>query len=449
MLYLRTGLPGASKTLNTLREITHDPKNAGREIYYHNIKLLLLDFDVCHSFQGYFYGVYLPSLTKATIKPVNKRLQKIHGDGELADKTSFPHLIHIYDAWLESKGDVLLWLYWVRIVYPESARENLKLYIDSAEKDHVTVETLKQFNLDWRQFKDPALWYELPRQSIIVMDECQQTFPPRPVGARVPLHCSEFETHRHKGWDIHLVTQDAKLLDNHVRRLAGCHVHYFNPFKSNRVTRYQADKVFDQEDYFQKKNTIRSVIVRDKTMYGLYWSADAHTHKLVLPKKLILVLLVPFLVIFLAWYLISGSWSSTPPPSNQQSSQANSQTQNIAAIQPPPTVDAYTPTDKKPIYDQIKPFSAVPADTPIGQLCDSLTYAGYELKTRYNRPVVEHFFTCELPYREDEAENQENFIKPSLLLDGYYLSNIGFTFEYKNRMPVLSYGNTRYIFPRY
>ena len=79
-------------------------------------------------------------------------------------------------------------------------------------------------------------------------------------------------------------------MDNHVRRLTGCHVHYFNPFKSSRVTRYQADKVFDQDDYFQKKNTISSIIKRDKNFYGLYWSADAHTHKLVIPTKLLLVL---------------------------------------------------------------------------------------------------------------------------------------------------------------
>lgn len=448
MLYLRTGLPGASKTLNTLREITHEPRNAGREIYYHNIKLLLLDFEVCSSFQGYFYGVYLPGLDKKALVPVNKRLKKIHDVGELADEKTFPHLIHIFDAWLASKGDVLLWLYWVRVVYPESARENLRLYIESADKESVTVETLKQFNLDWRRFETPALWHELPRQSIIVMDECQQTFPPRPVGAKVPIHCSEFETHRHKGWDIHLVTQDAKLLDNHVRRLAGCHVHYFNPFKSNRVTRYQADKVFDQDDYFQKKNTISSVIVRDKSMYGLYWSADAHTHKLVLPKKLILLVLVPFALAWLVWYLISGSWSSNTQSIPVQSG-ANSPTQSAAQPATAASNNAYIPTDTPVAFEQIKPYSAVPADTPIGQLCQSLTYAGYELTTRYGQYWPEHFFNCELPYSADEAKNDENFVKPSLLLDGHYLSNIGFTFEYRNRMPVLSYGNTRYIFPRY
>ena len=442
MLYLRTGLPGASKTLNTLREITHEPRNAGREIYYHNIKLLLLDFEVCSSFQGYFYGVYLPSLDKKTRVPVDKRLKGIHDVGELATEQTFPHLIHIYDAWLVSKGDVLLWLYWVRIVYPESARQALKLFIDSAERDAVTVETLKQFNLDWRRFDNPALWYELPRQSIIVMDECQQTFPPRPVGARVPLHCSEFETHRHKGWDIHLVTQDAKLLDNHIRRLAGCHVHYFNPFKSNRVTRYQADKVFDPEDYFQKKNTISSIITRDKSMYGLYWSADAHTHKLVLPKKLILLLVVPFAIAWLVWYLLSGSWASNTQ-SGVQSQQSQQQSQNSAQT-------ADKPQKLPPVFPDIKPHSQLPADTPIGELCEQFTYSGFELKKGlYGTYSAVHFFTCELPYTEDEAKNDENFVKPSLLIDGYYLNRLGFNFEFLNRMPVLTYNGVQYIFPRY
>ena len=197
---------------------------------------------------------------------------------------------------------------------PKISFETIGIFLDSAEKDQITIESLKQFKLDWRYFDEPALWFELPRNSIIIIDECQQTFPVRPVGAKVPRHCSEFETHRHKGWDIHLVTQDAKLMDNHVRRLTGCHVHYFNPFKSSRVTRYQADKVFDQDDYFQKKNTISSIIKRDKNFYGLYWSADAHTHKLVIPTKLLLVLPVPFLIAFLVWYLVSGNWSTNTQP---------------------------------------------------------------------------------------------------------------------------------------
>lgn len=444
MLYLRTGLPGASKTLNTLKEIIEDKNNAGRPVYYNNIKLLMLDFEVCRSFAGWFYGIYWLELDEKKKPPLQKRLLRIHGEGELASLVTFPHLEQLYTAWLDNKGDVLLWLYWVRLLYPAARREELRLYLEFAEKEQITVESLKQFNLDFRHFEHPSKWYELPRNSIIIIDECQQTFPPRPVGAKVPQHCSEFETHRHKGWDIHLVTQDAKLLDNHVRRLAGTHVHYFNPFKSSRVTRYQGDKVFDQEDYFQKKNTISSVIARDKRYYGLYWSADAHTHKLVIPKKLLMALPLPFLIGFLVWYMVSGSWLSNSDP--VQSTQANNPSMQPVSS---PSASAYVPTEQNFPYTQIKPFSAVPEETPIGQLCKTLTYAGYELTSRYGRYLPEHFFNCELPYSEDEAKNDENFVKPSLLLDGFYLSNLGFTFEYSNRMPILSYAGTRYIFPRY
>lgn len=442
MLYLRTGLPGASKTLNTLKEICHDKHSQGREIYYNNIKLLMLDFEVCSSFEGWFYGVYYPAIDKNLIKPIQQRLLKIHAQGELASLETFSHLRHLFDAWLVDKGDITLWLYWVKRCYPKSAYEQLQFFLDSAEKEQITTESLKQFNLDFRNFAEPALWFELPRNSIIIIDECQQTFPPRPVGAKVPRHCSEFETHRHKGWDIHLVTQDAKLMDNHVRRLTGCHVHYFNPFKSSRVTRYQADKVFDPEDYFQKKNTISSIIGRDKNFYGLYWSADAHTHKLVIPKKLLFALPVPFLVAFLVWYLTSGAWSSnhesTPAgePSPVQSTVSQSSFQQPV----------------KPIFTlpDIKPHSLLAADTPIGQLCDQLIYAGFELKKdKYGRYSSVHFFSCELPYNENDAKNEEDFIKPSLIVDGHYLTKLGFGFEFLNRMPVLTYNGVEYIFPRY
>lgn len=441
MLYLRTGLPGASKSLNTLKEICHDKHSQGREIYYNNIKLLMLDFDVCGSFSGWFYGVYYPQIEKKLLKPIQQRLLKIHAQGELATLETFTHLRHIYDAWLAEKGYITLWLYWVKRCYPKSAYEQLQFFLDSADKEHITVESLKQFNLDFRHFEEPALWFELPRNSIIIIDECQQTFPPRPVGAKVPRHCAEFETHRHKGWDIHLVTQDAKLMDNHVRRLTGCHVHYFNPFKSSRVTRYQADKVFDPEDYFQKKNTISSIIARDKNFYGLYWSADAHTHKLVIPKKLLYALPIPFLVIFLAWYLVSGSWSSNTQPAKSN--------------QPMPgqiTIPGQTQQILKPAYvlPDIKPHSLLSTDTPIGQLCDELIYSGFQLKKdKYGRYNSVHFFTCELPYNEKESKNEEDFIKPSLIVDGQYLNTLGFAFEFLNRMPILTYNGVQYIFPRY
>lgn len=442
MLFLRTGLPGASKTLNTIKEICEDKNNAGRQVYYNNIKVMLLDIDICSSFAGWFYGRYLHSLDDAKLKPVQKILTRIHEEGELASVDSFPHLAQYFESWLAFKGDVKLWVEWARKCYPKTTLEPLELYLSSTEEEHRTTEHLKQFKLHWQHFSDPKLWYELPRGEIIVIDECQQWFPPRPTGSRVPQHCAEFETHRHKGWDVHLITQSPKFLDYHIRGLAGRHIHYFNPWGSNRVSRLQGDKAFDPEDYFAKKAAQQTLIKRDKKYYGLYWSADKHTHKLALPKKLLVVLPLPFIVIWAVYYMISGHFLSSEPPKSQP---LNSSAQPVQ--QASNTATAVQQTN-------FQPFSKLAETTPIGQLCTALTYAGFELK-KYGPDdySVIHFFSCELPYTDEPEQNQSEDtpppVKPSLLLDGAYMQTLGYVFNYKNNLPVLTYGDNTYVFPRY
>ena len=90
MLYLVTGLPGASKSLNTLKYIIENDDWSGREIYYNNVKLLMLDIDVCHSFSGWFYGVYLEQLKKSDSKlfeKVMKVVKRVHKAGDFALST--------------------------------------------------------------------------------------------------------------------------------------------------------------------------------------------------------------------------------------------------------------------------------------------------------------------------------------------------------------------------
>ena len=446
MLFLRTGLPGASKTLNTLKEIIEDPASAGRPIYYNNIKLLMLDIDVCSSFAGWFYGVYYKQLDDIKRKPLSRLLLKLHAQDELASLQSFPHLEQVFEAWIEYKGHINLWLSWVKKLYPSSAVESLQLYLDSSEPSQITIENLKQFNLHWNNFPRPQTWFELPRNSIIVIDECQQTFPPRPVGAKVPLHCSEFETHRHKGFDIHLVTQDAKLLDNHVRRLTGRHIHFFNPFASKRITRYQADKVFDPDDYFAKKAASKSVPQRDTKFYGLYWSADVHTHKSSFPKWVFLLAAAPFLIVYFVYNLISGTYVtgiSSLQPSGSETA--------LASSQPPTqsTGQVFNPQPSVAGSFSVKPFNHVSKETPLNGLCDDVRYAGYELQHKgKGRYVTVHFFTCELPVNEDEKRDDDE-PKPQILLDGSFMQNLGFDFDFKNNVPVLTYQSARYVFPKY
>jgi zona occludens toxin len=441
MLFLRTGLPGASKTLNTLKEIIEEPATAGRPIYYNNIKLLMLDIDVCSSFAGWFYGVYYKELPDDKKKPVSKLLLKLHAEGQLASLQTFPHLQQIFESWLSFKGHITLWLSWVKKLYPANSRESLELYLASADPDQITIENLMQFNLHWNHFPQPTLWFELPRNSIIVVDECQQTFPPRPVGAKVPLHCSEFETHRHKGFDIHLVTQDAKLLDNHVRRLTGRHIHFFNPFASKRITRYQSDKVFDPDDFFAKKAASKSVPKRDSKFYGLYWSADVHTHKSTFPKWLPFVALLPAFAIYMVYKVVTGSFVTGVQELQEVKTTDNQQ--QVSAQQS-------TPVDTSAQTFAVKTFQHVATDTPLAGLCTDVRYAGWELQHKGKGVYTTvHFFTCEQPVPEDDRNSKENADKPQILLDGAFMQNLGFDFDFKNNTPVLTFNSARYVFPTY
>ncbi|MGN7045978.1 zonular occludens toxin domain-containing protein, partial [Neisseria sp. P0001.S010] len=64
-----------------------------------------------------------------------------------------------------------------------------------------------------------------PPGAIIVVDECQRIFRPRPSGSKVPDYVAELETHRHRGLDFILITQHPRLIDVHLRGLIEHHTH--------------------------------------------------------------------------------------------------------------------------------------------------------------------------------------------------------------------------------
>ena len=303
MIYLRTGQPGASKTLNTLREIvkSHDSQ---REKYYNNIRLLLLDMDVCQTFSGWFYGWFFPNLKD---KVLRRRLEKImkplHKVGDFLDLEHAPFLNAHYHA--HDHFDT--WIFWVRKVYKSSDLEELENVL-AASKDFECdrFELSKRFNLHFTQFDDPFKWYELPGTSIVIVDECQQFYPPRSVGSKKPEYIGKFETHRHTGHDLHLITQHGTLIDANIRKLVNIHVGFYNPMGGSQVNRYEARKYSDFNDHFQKKEAKKSPIHRDSDFYGLYWSAEIHTDKFRFPKVLLLLPLSLALMVYCCYFLYTS-----------------------------------------------------------------------------------------------------------------------------------------------
>ncbi|EGU36426.1 zonular occludens toxin domain-containing protein [Vibrio scophthalmi] len=314
MIYLRTGLPGASKTLNSLKELVsgHD---SDRPYFYNNVKLLMLDMEVAKSFSGWYYGWYFPRLTdKAQKRKLIKIMKPIHDEGDFVTLADVPWLETLFD----SHDHFSTWLYWVKRCYPVKKLVKLDRVLEAAgDSDVDKFEMVRSLNFHFTHFSDPRNWMELPKRSIIFIDECQQFFPPRAVGSKVPPAIGALETHRHGGYDIHFVTQDRTLCDANLRKLVGCHVHYFNAFGGSQVTRKESPKCFNPDDYHDSKQAKKKSISRDKKFYGVYWSAEIHTHKFKIPFMVYVMIFFIGLLIFCIYsfsskFLFGDSSTDTP-----------------------------------------------------------------------------------------------------------------------------------------
>lgn len=170
-------------------------------------------------------------------------------------------------------------------------------FVDTEFKDRPVYQSgIKELKLPWNDLDDPKFWFNVPDGSVVLIDECQRVFKPRQPGSTIPQYVSEFETHRHRGLDIVLITQHPNLIDAHVRRLIDTHHHLIRQFGMQASTQYTGTSgVFDPKNYHEKKDSIKKRISFDKKYFNVYKSAEIHTVKRRLPLKMFIPI---FLVIF-------------------------------------------------------------------------------------------------------------------------------------------------------
>lgn len=158
---------------------------------------------------------------------------------------------------------------------------------DRAEKENrqVYYSGIPDLKIEsWIELKEPEKWHELPKGAIIVMDEAQRVFRPRGGRSDPPEHVSKLETHRHDGHDLYIITQHPALIDQAVRRLAGTHRHVQRTFGAMRAVIHEWGEVhMDCER--KRTDSSKTIWKYPKNVFGLYKSAELHTHKLQLPKQ--------------------------------------------------------------------------------------------------------------------------------------------------------------------
>ena len=193
---------------------------------------------------------------------------------------------------LPGNGKTLFALWFVK---QKAERENREVYYHN----------IKDLTLPWTVC-DPEKWMDLPHGSIIVLDECQFVFSKKPNGSKLPDYYDQLATHRHKGFDIFLITQHPSLVDNFVRQLVGQHFHAVRKFGLDRATLYEWSALNPGPQLASsQKSAISLKWGYPKEVYTYYKSAEVHTVKKSIPAKLILACAFVVAVPLVGYYALS------------------------------------------------------------------------------------------------------------------------------------------------
>lgn len=162
---------------------------------------------------------------------------------------------------------------------------------------------------------DALKWHEdAPDGALIIVDEVQRKWRPRGPSAKVPPSVAALETHRHRGIDFIVITQNLKLVDVNVRSLTGRHLHIRDTGFLGRWL-YEWPEADLNNNWKRCENKRRYKL--PKHVFNLYKSASLHTKPVRnIPRMVYIVgaLLLAFCVLA---FVIYGRLNDTPkPPEN-------------------------------------------------------------------------------------------------------------------------------------
>lgn len=226
---------------------------------------------------------------------------------------------------------------------PGSGKTSLMVYMLMTRKDlqnrPLYVDGIPDLKIPHEEIpdgQDMTTWYEwAPTGAILVIDEAQRIFRPRPAGAKVPQYVQELETHRHRGIDIFVLTQHPRLIDVNLRSLIGEHRNISKTMLGfKRVSYWQrCANPEARADVAEAKN---SIFFTKKEAFGMYKSAEEHT-KLTGSMSL-WVYALPIIIMVTAYLMFYANQrydkKINPQKYEQQTHQTASQPAQITQVMP-------------------------------------------------------------------------------------------------------------------
>lgn len=163
--------------------------------------------------------------------------------------------------------------------------------------------------------EDMHFW--LPKGAILVIDEAQNYFRPRPAGSKVPNYVMWLEVHRHRGVDIFVLTQKPRLLDVNLRSLVGEHRHISKTMLAGLQRQTYWTTARDPDSRADISDGKHSLFFKKRKAFGMYKSSAEHT-KIEQPTSL-WVYVMPLLVIACALgiFYVLNRYESMKAPQQQ------------------------------------------------------------------------------------------------------------------------------------
>ena len=241
----------------------------------------------------------------------------------------------------------------------------------------VFVDGIKDLLVPHFEAEDVNQWHDwLPEGALLVVDECQRYFRPRIAGSQVPASVQAFETHRHRGADIWLITQAPNFLDANVRRLVGRHIHIRDTVLGRHL--YEGVECGEPESKMARDNATKRKFSPPKKVFSLYKSAEVHTKQKRRMSRLPLVFGGALIALLVVGWNISNSLAKHLPgaqdemakgvasPEGQQGLKSNPTGSVLQENQEKTSIQAkFTPPDifhefTAPAYDHLRQVRAMP-----------------------------------------------------------------------------------------
>lgn len=152
---------------------------------------------------------------------------------------------------------------------------------------------------------DPDEWHTLPAGALLIVDEAQRYWRTSRSGD-IPKSLTDMETSRHEGLSFLLITQHPTFLHTHLRKLCDYHTHMVRRSGYEAAFRYTWERICETPLLQTERDLAEQELwLFPKDNYKYYTSAQIHTIKKSIPKRLKYIFASLFLLAGLGYVIYS------------------------------------------------------------------------------------------------------------------------------------------------